>query len=157
VPSFVIDIYPGVFLLTNIAAIFSNLTAFRIQDLDALSSETRFLGLEVSEGANVIGTETLTATLYNFHFGAILYTWFIVLHVLRTNWLFMWWTMVAVLVGVQITIRGAFSERVEPVSRQIFYVPLLVVFFITSYLTERSTLKEWMSKMMLRQERTGFF
>jgi hypothetical protein len=69
----------------------------------------------------------------------------------------MWWTMVAVLVGVQITIKGAFSERVEPVSRQIFYVPLLVVFFITSYLTERSTLKEWMSKTMLRQERSGFF
>jgi hypothetical protein len=69
----------------------------------------------------------------------------------------MWWITFATLLVSMAALQLAFADHIEPVSSQPFFIPLLILIFISSYFTERNTLKHWLCKSMLWEERAGFF
>jgi len=104
-----------------------------------------------------VQVEEISIERTTFHYGVLLYTSYAVLHLLRTNWCFMWWTTFTVLLGSIAALQLSFADRIEPISSQLFFYPLLILIFVSSYFAERNTLRQWMTKSMLKEERVGFF
>lgn len=124
----VIEFEQFVFLVTNVSAM--------------------FLVLDANSPDESVTRENEPVVKMNFQFSVCLYTWYVVLHHLTTNWAITWWVTLAALAITKALLYYNYSALCEPLS-QPWYVLLLVLFFASSYLTERKQLRGWLNRHFL--------